>query len=69
MFPLVLRMRRMIIKLKHLGEIDFIFKTNLGCGSVDQVGSFEAKKLEAKNLMEVCLSVPCFLQDTVITCS
>ncbi len=33
-FPLVLRMRRMIIKLKHLGEIDFIFKTNLRCESV-----------------------------------
>jgi hypothetical protein len=37
---------------EYLGKFNFIFKTNLGCKSGDQVGAFdEEKKTEVKNLV------------------
>ncbi len=40
---------------EYLGEFDFIFKTNLGYESGDQVGAFDEKKPEVKNLVQVYL--------------
>jgi hypothetical protein len=40
---------------EYLGEFDFIhvFETNLGYVSGDQMGAFDGKKTEVKNLVQV----------------
>ena len=40
---------------EYLGEFDFIFETNLGYESGDQVGAFDEKKTKVENLVEVYL--------------
>ncbi len=42
----------MCFEFGYLGEIDFIFETNLGFESGDQMGSCDEKK-DLKNLMQV----------------
>ncbi len=35
-------------QFEHLGEFDFIFETNLGYESGDQIGAVDEKKLKSK---------------------
>ncbi len=42
-------------EFEYLGEVDFIFETNLGYELRDQVGAFDEKKTEVKNLVQVYL--------------
>ncbi len=46
----------MSYEFKYLGEMtSYGFKTNIGCESREEVGSFEEKQPEAKYLMQIYL--------------